>query len=109
MKKIAQPDYKRIYQDIISIKHPEKKEICKQILSKPKLTVLDVIKLNNLIFGVVNKESLLSNQKHRSYDEFSISKILNFQREYGYSNTQIANHFKLSRNTIASWKKVHNL
>lgn len=105
MKKMTQPDYRKIFQDIITIKHPEKKEICKKILSKPKLTSLDILKLNDLIFGSVNKENNISNQKHRSYDESSILKILTFQKENGYSNLQTAAHFKLSKNTIANWRK----
>lgn len=105
MKNRARPDYRKIYQDIITIKHPEKKEICKVILAKPKLTVLDIIQLNNLIFGTLNKDNFSTNQKHRSYDEFSILEILTFQKRHGYSNMKIAAHFKMSRNTIAGWKK----
>ncbi|MBB4807195.1 hypothetical protein HNP38_002499 [Chryseobacterium defluvii] len=105
MKKITQPDYRRIYEDIIKIKHPEKKEICEELLSKAILTGLDVIKLNDLIFSPVNRDNFLPNKKHRSYDESSILEILTFQKKHGYSNAQIAAHFKLSRNTITSWKK----
>jgi ATP/maltotriose-dependent transcriptional regulator MalT len=105
MKNMYQPDYKRIYQDILTIKYPEKKELCQEILSKAVLKSLDIIKLNNLIFGTVNKDHFSFNQKHISYDESSVLEILAFQKKFGYSNTEIAFHFKLSRNTIASWKR----
>ncbi|MGG5207675.1 helix-turn-helix domain-containing protein [Chryseobacterium sp. MIQD13] len=103
------PDYRKIYQDMIALKYPEKKEICREILSKADLTGLDIIKLNHLIFGSTSKSSFLSNQKHRSYDESSILEILAFQKKNGHSNTYVAKHFKLSRNTIAKWKKKYAL
>ncbi|EJL70316.1 hypothetical protein [Chryseobacterium populi] len=109
MKMTTRPDYRRIYQDIIMIKHPEKEEICKEILLQTKLTGLDIIKLNNLIFGSGNKDSSSSNRKHRSYDESSILEILTFQKKYGYTNKRVAAHFKLSRNTITSWKKKFSM
>ncbi|MBB6372615.1 helix-turn-helix domain-containing protein [Chryseobacterium shigense] len=100
MKKKTQPDYRKIYQDIITLKYPEKKELCNGILSKAKLTLLDIIQLNDLIFSPVNED-----KKHRSYDESSILEILTFQKKYSYSNKKTAAHFRVSRNTIAKWKK----
>ncbi|MCT2409333.1 helix-turn-helix domain-containing protein [Chryseobacterium antibioticum] len=100
------PDYKRIYNDIITKRYPQKKKICRGILEKEELSALDVIKLNSLIFETKNKEATIFNQQHRSYDKSAILDILNYQKKNKLNNTQIALHFKLSRNSIAKWKKM---
>jgi hypothetical protein len=100
-----QPNYKLIYSDIISIKCPGKKEECRPILNKEVISILDVIKLNLIIFGIKDKETQIFNQKHRSYDENTIIEILDYQVKNNLNNTQLANHFKLSRNTVTKWKK----
>ncbi|HUH25918.1 MAG TPA: helix-turn-helix domain-containing protein [Flavobacterium sp.] len=46
------------------------------------------------------------NQKYRSYDKATIIEILNYQKKNGLNNTQLANHFKLSRNTVAKWERL---
>ncbi|UWX59487.1 helix-turn-helix domain-containing protein [Chryseobacterium oranimense] len=107
MEKLA-PDYKKIYTDIIFKKCPEKYKLCDFILQKKALSVLDVIKLNQLIFSFEGQEIAQFNQKHRSYDEASILEILEFQRKNGYNNTELADKFKLSRNSVAKWKKMFN-
>lgn len=101
MKK-AIPDYKKIYTDILRKKFPNKAEKTNIILKKNELSSLDVITLNNLIFNENNK----TNQKHRSYRKADILKILDYQRKNELNNQQLAIHFKLSRNTIAKWKKL---
>lgn len=101
----SQPNYRLIYHDIISIKCPGKKEECNPILNKKEISILDVIKLNMIIFGINDKETQIFNQKHRSYDESTILEILDYQAKNNLNNTQLANHFKLSRNTVAKWKK----
>lgn len=101
-----EPDYKRIYSDIIDIKYPDRKEACKVLLDKPNLSVLDVIEINEKIFGTGCKATAVFNQKHRSYNRSTIFEILNYQKNNKLNNTQLAMHFKLSRNTIAKWKKI---
>ncbi len=49
--KNTKPDYKCIYQDILDRKYPHKKEECKAMLGKKELTLLDIISLNEKIFG----------------------------------------------------------
>lgn len=100
------PDYKKIYTDIIRMKHPEKLGACHSILKKEYLTALDVIKLNQIIFDFKNVETEQFNQSHKSYDKLTIMEILEFQKKNGYNNTQTANQFKTSRNTVAKWKKM---
>ncbi|MDH6250917.1 hypothetical protein M2347_000644 [Chryseobacterium sp. H1D6B] len=106
-KRTNLPDYKRIYSDIIEKKYPHMKDKCQSILKKESLFVLDIIKLNTLIFGIKNKETMTFNQRHRSYDYKAIIEILNYQNNNKLNNTQTALHFKLSRNTVTKWKKTY--
>jgi len=99
------PDYKRIYTDLINERHPEKKEIFKTILSQKELSFLDVIKCSAILTDGEDKNAVTFNQRHRCFDRQTILEILDYQKENGYSNAQLARHFKLSRNTIAKWKK----
>ncbi|WP_223608314.1 helix-turn-helix domain-containing protein [Chryseobacterium sp. OSA05B] len=105
MKK-TNPDYKRIYEDIITYKYPEKRPLCVSILSKDFFSVKDVIKINDIIFPQSkDAHGHSENQKHRSYDKFAVMEILDYQRKNKLNNTQLAAHFSLSRNTVAKWKK----
>ncbi|WP_117585895.1 helix-turn-helix domain-containing protein [Chryseobacterium luteum] len=99
------PDYKKIYSDIIERDFPDKKEMCKNILSKTVLSQLDVIEINTLIFGNASREISISNQKHRSYNKQTILQILEYQQKNCLNNTQLAQHFRLSRNSVTHWKK----
>lgn len=99
------PDYKRIYTDLVNEKYPEKKDAFTVILSKKNFSVLDVIACNSILSGREDKNTFTFNQKHRSFDQQSILEILDYQKKYQCSNVQLARHFKLSRNTIAKWKK----
>lgn len=99
------PDYKKIYEDILRLKHPEKLRYCQSILSKLKITSKDVVKINDIIFPKSDKITISQNQKHRSYDKSAILEILNYQKKHKLNNTQVANHFKISRNTIAKWRE----
>lgn len=100
------PDYARIYSDLIDLKYPHKKEICKPILKKKRITVLDVIELNNEIFENSDKNSLAYNQRHRAYSKRDILFILDYQKKYRLNNSQLAVHFKLSRNTVTKWRRL---
>lgn len=104
--KSTSPNYKKIYTDIILMQYPNKLDACKDILFKKELTALDVIKLNEIIFkDSLSKKRFEDNQKHRSYDERAIVKILEFQRKNNLNNTQISSLMNISRNTISKWKK----
>lgn len=104
--KNSAPDYVKIYRDMIDMKFPEKEILCRNILNKnDKLSLLDIIKLNTLIFGKATNGNT-ENQKYKSYDKETILYILNYQKKNKLSNIQIANHFKMSRNTISKWKKL---
>jgi len=99
------PDYKKIYTDIIHKKYPHKKSECEPLLMKKNLSALDILKLNQQIFGQM--ESI--NQKHRSYHKKDILQILDYQKKYNLRNKQVAEHFKLSRNTVSKWKRIFSV
>jgi len=105
METLKGPNYKKIYEDILQLKYPEKREQCKMLLSKTKLSVRDIIEINSVIFSKTEIESRLENGRHRSYDKFSILELLDYQKKNQLNNSQLAIHFKLSRNSIAKWKK----
>lgn len=100
------PDYCKIYNDIIDLKYPHKKESCESILQKKQLSALDIIMINRIIFNNTDKNTFEFNQKSKSYTNDDIIYILNYQKENSLNNTQTALHFKLSRNSITKWKKI---
>ena len=63
----------------------------------------DVLSLNKMIFGYESKEN-----KHKSYDSSTITKVLTYQKENNLSNVEVAQKFNLSRNTVSAWKKRMN-
>lgn len=100
------PNYKLIYSDIISLKYPNKKDKCEFLLSKTKLSELDILTLNNKIFGNGSKSAEIFSRKHRSYNKSTILEILEYQKKNSLNNIQLSYHFKVSRNTVAKWKKI---
>lgn len=98
------PNYRLIYSDILHLKFPEKKYLCKSILSKQNLNAMDIMELNKKLFGC-NKESNRQNQKYSSYSQKDVVFILDYQKKYNLNNSQLAKHFNISRNTVAKWKK----
>ncbi len=102
-----QPDYKKIFNDLITKKFPEKAVECYSLLQKDVLSELDIITLNDRIFGNPNKEYEISNQRHRSYKMSVIKDILDYQEKNKLNNSQLARHFKLSRNTVCKWKSLN--
>ncbi|MFN1219687.1 helix-turn-helix domain-containing protein [Chryseobacterium kwangjuense] len=102
------PDFKIIYTDVINEKFPEKINDPVIIAKLNALnTAVDVLKFNALIFGQPDHTVRLRSQRLRSYDESSILEILNYQKKNNLTNTETANHFRISRNTITKWKSVY--
>jgi len=100
------PDYRRIYNDIINEKFPHLKKELSALLDRGSFSVLDVLEINRKIFGTPNLETAHFNQKHRSYKKTDIFEILEYQKIHKLNNSQLAIHLKLSRNTVAKWKKL---
>ncbi|MBJ5445312.1 hypothetical protein JGG59_24115 [Salmonella enterica subsp. enterica serovar Derby] len=100
------PDYKKIYKDLIRMKFPDKKEKCQFFFQKEEISALDVISINNLIFTGGKKYETSINGRFRSYSQSTILKILEYQKANNLNNTNTAEYFGLSRNTVAKWKKL---
>ncbi|CAA7194926.1 MULTISPECIES: helix-turn-helix domain-containing protein [Chryseobacterium] len=98
-------NYKLIFKDILDQKYPEKKELCKPLLSKESLSTMDIIDLNKRIFGAVDEDTESFNQSHKAYSQSSILYILDYQKKFKLNNSEAARHFKLSRYTLREWKK----
>ncbi|WP_426479157.1 helix-turn-helix domain-containing protein [Chryseobacterium sp. CBSDS_008] len=105
---MKEPNYRKIFEDILEIKFPNKKEVCLKILKKNKLSHLDIIKLNNLIFEAEHN-SFSVNQRYKAYNSETIIEILNYQSKKGLNNSEVAAHFNLSKNTITKWKKYYKI
>ncbi len=98
-------NYKAIFSDIIEKRHSNKRGLCETLLAKKHLSAIDVLELNQRIFGT-DKPTESFNQRHRSYSKSDILKILDYQKKHHLNNSQLATHFGLSRNSIAKWKKT---
>ena len=105
---INRPNYKKIFEDIIVEICPERKSEFTFYLDNDNFSIMEVIDINQKIFGSGDKETSYFNQRHRSYDSETILKILAYQKNKNLSNVQLANHFKLSRNTVSKWKKMYS-
>ncbi|MDR6156807.1 DNA-binding transcriptional regulator YiaG [Chryseobacterium sp. SLBN-27] len=99
------PNYKRIFEDIISKKCPEKYHLCAHLLNKSEISAMDVLTLNDIVFDK-NRASDSTSQKHKSYDSNTINTILEYQKKNKLSNTEVSRHFNLSRSTVSKWKKA---
>jgi len=100
------PNYTKIYRDLIIDKFPDKLESneMKIFFSKTEHSNLDIIHINDFIYNHTSTNHS-ENQRLRSYDKKSIMKILKYQKANHLSNSYISLHYKLSRNTVAQWKK----
>ena len=107
MKELKQPNYKKIFEDIISVRCPERSQEFSHFLQKENLSIMNVIELNDKIFGLKDRDTIIFNQKHKSYDQETILQILTYQVKEKLNNVQLANHFNLSRNTISKWKRLY--
>ncbi|TGN27876.1 helix-turn-helix domain-containing protein [Empedobacter tilapiae] len=104
---IQKIDYKTLYTDILIELYPERLPFCQEIMNKKILSVLDILELNRLVFGEQHYKNKALNQKFKSYSEQDILLILDYQKKHKLNDSQLANHFKLSRNTVAKWKKIY--
>jgi hypothetical protein len=102
LKSMRTPNYQKIYSDLLKCKGLEK-----EISIPPLDKSIDIIKFNNLISKTVGEKKSYITQQSKSYDEESIIVLLRYQKEYDLNNTQLANEYRLSRNTVAKWKKIY--
>ncbi|MEF9477741.1 helix-turn-helix domain-containing protein [Chryseobacterium sp. RRHN12] len=94
------PNYKRIYQDMLKMEHPEKLKDpkIKELLEKLN-TSEDVLKFNEKLF----KQSR-ENQKLKTYDRQTMLKLLQYQKKHGHSTSYMSRKYKISRTTLSKWK-----
>src|SRR5690554_5377346 len=102
---VKTPDYKQILWDILNLKYLERKEELTPILEKQNLSAVDVLEINQKIFGSHRKNQLV-NQRYRAYNKSDILQILDYQKKHRLNNSQLAKRLGLSRNTITKWKKM---
>lgn len=107
MKTTNRPNYKAIYLDLIRKKHPSKLKDFEPYLRKGSFSSLDVIQVNELLFSKRCKKIKQFDQQLRSYKEIDIIEILEYQKRNHLNNIQLAQKFKLSRNTVSKWKKLY--
>lgn len=91
---------------MIKMNFPDKLEVCAYILDKTKITSMDIITIQEKLFGIQNNFTEQSSKRFRSYDKSTILTILDYQKEHRINNSELARHFKLSRNTVSKWKKL---
>lgn len=99
--KIQQVNYKALYRDIVCDLNIENISLIDSINEISNYS--DVKAVDESIF-----DNEYSNQEFKSFDEHMIKKILQEQREYSLTNSQIALKYRLSRNTVAKWIKHFN-
>lgn len=92
-------------QILLKKKFPDKSSKILPLL-KDHLSVLEIIKINVIIFGKGDNETHKQNQMHKSFDEKTILHILKYQKDNKCSNMELAKKFNLSRNTITKWRKM---
>ena len=97
-------NYTLIFRDILEKKYSWKREAILPLLECPNLSAIEIIHINRQIFGI-NEEAEFSSHRHRSYSKSDIFEILDYQKKHQLNNSQLANHFKISRNSISKWKK----
>lgn len=95
-----------IFKDLIATKYPDKKEEYKDYLNKRNLNQLDVLKISELIRKHSSNAVYNLSQKHKAYNQNTIQKILRYQKVYELNDSEVARHFKMSRNTIKKWKDL---
>ena len=91
------PNYIKIFTDIISMKFPQYNFIIDILKDKDDLTSLEVIEINNSIFGISKANNF------KSYDLQSIKEILDYKEKNNLTIIATANHFRMSRNTLKFW------
>ncbi|SIQ45652.1 hypothetical protein SAMN05880573_105216 [Chryseobacterium sp. RU33C] len=99
------PNYKKIYHDIILKICPERETEFNFFLEKENLFSWDIVRLDNLIFHSKDSDSIIFDQRHRSYDDETIIYIINYQEENKLNNSLTSKYFRISKNTLTKWKK----
>jgi hypothetical protein len=105
-------NYKRLYFDFISelsdLSVYEKLMLTRHINTyfNASFSFKQLYKINHLIQKSLKRMNYKTKRKSvNAYDKRYILEILSYQKELGLSDSTMSLEFKLSRNTLASWKK----
>src|SRR5690554_7120233 len=83
-----EPDYVRIYKDLIKMKFPEFLDEFEELLQKEELNFFEITRINKILFGKKNRDQKSLEQKYKAYDKATILKMLRYQKKHGLNNTQ---------------------
>lgn len=104
--------YQNIYLDLIQSLESIDSATLSTLKNKIKAieSYKDILEINNLIRkeGLVSHSLLTEEQTLKAYDETLIQNILNEQEREMLSNRRMAIKHKMSRNTLAKWKRIFN-
>lgn len=105
-------NYKRLYFDFISEQRDlsvyDKLRLTRLVNStlNPSFSFKQLYEINHLIRKSLKvKNDKANNNSLNAYDEAYILEILAYQKEYDLSDSAVSLMFKVSRTTLASWKK----
>lgn len=106
-------NYERLYCDFIDelescTEHAKgilKREVS-HLLNGP-FSYKHLYKINAMIYASmgINKENT-TGVGINAYDKAYVTEILSYQKRFNLSNLEVSSKFKISRNTIAKWKRV---
>jgi response regulator of citrate/malate metabolism len=100
------PNYTKIYEDMLKQDYPDKLKDPKILALLKKLnTTEDVLKFNDKLFEQ-SRESQQNNQKLKTYDKKTMLKLLQYQKKHEFSTSYMSRKYKISRTTLAKWKKM---
>ncbi|NML69070.1 helix-turn-helix domain-containing protein [Chryseobacterium sp. RP-3-3] len=97
------PNYRKIYEDLLMAKYPEKLYLLENL--QDLSSSISIINIDESL-SIKDLQTNIENQRSKAYDKESIQKILTFQKKEQLNNSQVAMRFNLSRNTVAKWKKI---
>jgi len=101
------PNYHAIYADLIAFKKDEKLKAEDTVLNTFKFnSSLDVLEFNSLLFPNENGDTVIANQKLRSYTLEDISRILTYKKAQNLTLKEVSYKFKISKTTLLKWIKL---
>ena len=107
-------DYKRLYLDYIdandTLSNPVKKDL-KSIIEGQQnddLSYRVLMQINTVIRENVNtvRENMVGYKQYNAYDKEFIRYVLSYQKRNNLTNKDISLKFRMSRNTVAKWKRL---
>jgi hypothetical protein len=76
-------------------------------IMKDDLSSMDILNLSLQFSKSVDDYDSLDDYRHKNYDQETIMKVLKELREFNLTISEVANQYKISRNTISKWVRQH--